>query len=68
MHFQKVLGTALLEGIAGTALAQQPAAPATPAAPPSWKQGMSAEQENRRFTPSPRISQGVLPATCPSAS
>jgi glucose/arabinose dehydrogenase len=56
MNKRTALSAALFAAAVGTAvLAQQPpapaAAPAAPAAPPSWKQGMTAEQEKSTLHP-----------------
>ena len=60
MRIQKILGAAILATFAGSALTQTPpapavpaapTAPAAPAAPPSWKQGMSVEQEKSTLHP-----------------
>ncbi len=62
MRIQTLLSTAVLASLASTAFAQQ--APA-PAAPPSWKQGMAAEQTQSALHPFPPHMTGRAVADLP---
>jgi glucose/arabinose dehydrogenase len=62
MRLQTLLSTAVLASLASTAFAQQ--APA-PAAPPSWKQGMAAEQAQSALHPFPPHMTGRAVADLP---
>ena len=62
MRIQTLLSTAVLASLASAAFAQQ--APA-PAAPPSWKQGMAAEQTQSALHPFPPHMTGRAVADLP---
>ena len=60
MRIQTILGTAVLASFAGTVFAQP-----APAAPPSWKQGMAAEQAQSALHPFPPHMTGRAVADLP---
>ena len=51
MQIRTLVGASVLAVLIGAAYAQTAPAPAAPAAPPSWKQGMSTEQEKSPLHP-----------------